>query len=170
LDGFEKAILEHKAGFHIWIDREKVASADELDRITGSKAIRIVPMVAGAKSGGASVLLGAALIFAAPYLVALMPGAVTYGAMAGTAITGIGTSMILGGISQMLFSPPTPAAQAARSSNLLFSGAVNTSAQGNPIPLCYGRMLVGSQVIAAGIESVQIPANPSTAYQWPVLS
>ncbi|WP_260627457.1 tail assembly protein [Pseudomonas protegens] len=34
-----------------------------------------------------------------------------------------------------------------------FNGAVNTSVQGNPVPLLYGRMIVGSAVISAGIYS-----------------
>lgn len=32
-----------------------------------------------------------------------------------------------------------------------FNGPVNTSAQGNPVPLLYGRMICGSAVISAGI-------------------
>ncbi|MNL81044.1 Bacteriophage lambda tail assembly protein I [compost metagenome] len=32
-----------------------------------------------------------------------------------------------------------------------FNGPVNTTAQGNPVPLLYGRMIVGSSVISAGI-------------------
>ncbi|HCW20974.1 MAG TPA: phage tail protein, partial [Achromobacter sp.] len=32
-----------------------------------------------------------------------------------------------------------------------FNGPVNTSAQGIPVPVLYGRMIVGSAVISAGI-------------------
>lgn len=35
----------------------------------------------------------------------------------------------------------------------VFNGAVNTESQGHPVPLCYGRMRVGSAVISAGIEA-----------------
>jgi predicted phage tail protein len=72
-------------------------------------------------------------------------------------ITSLGTAMILGGVSQMLSSPPKPTSVASNQSNLLFSGAVNTTAQGAAVPICYGRMRIGSQVISAGIESVQLP-------------
>lgn len=35
-----------------------------------------------------------------------------------------------------------------------FNGAVNTTAQGNPVPLGYGRMIIGSAVISAGIYAM----------------
>ena len=34
-----------------------------------------------------------------------------------------------------------------------FNGPVNTSAQGGPVPLLYGRMIIGSATISAGIYS-----------------
>ena len=34
-----------------------------------------------------------------------------------------------------------------------FNGPVNTTAQGNPVPLLYGEMFVGSATISAGIYS-----------------
>lgn len=39
----------------------------------------------------------------------------------------------------------------------VFNGAVNTTAQGQPVPLGYGRMTVGSAVISAGITVEEIP-------------
>ena len=35
-----------------------------------------------------------------------------------------------------------------------FNGVVNTTAQGNPVPLGYGRMIVGSAVVSAGIYAM----------------
>ena len=34
-----------------------------------------------------------------------------------------------------------------------FNGPVNTTAQGNPVPVIYGEMIVGSATISAGIYS-----------------
>lgn len=39
----------------------------------------------------------------------------------------------------------------ANSASYNFSGAVNTTIQGSAVPVMYGRMFVGSAVIAAGI-------------------
>lgn len=162
LPGFEQALLSHPHGFRVWADRELLPDAQQLDRCTGTSPIRIVPVVAGSKSAGVGILLGAALIFAAPWAISGFTG--IGGLSAGmsealiTGFTSIGTSMILGGIAQMLFTPPKPAVAAQSQSNLLFSGAVNTAAQGNAIAICYGGPIrIGAQVISAGIESVQMP-------------
>jgi predicted phage tail protein len=39
-----------------------------------------------------------------------------------------------------------------------FSGIQNTSRQGVPVPIVYGETLVGSVVISAGIDTVQVAA------------
>jgi predicted phage tail protein len=44
-----------------------------------------------------------------------------------------------------------------RKPSFLFYGAVNASTQGTAVPLVYGRMRVGSVVISAGVEAIEIP-------------
>ena len=39
-----------------------------------------------------------------------------------------------------------------------FDGPVNTAAQGNPVPVCYGRLIVGSQVVSAGMMAEEYAA------------
>lgn len=34
-----------------------------------------------------------------------------------------------------------------------FNGPVNTTAQGNPVPLLYGELIIGSATVSAGIYS-----------------
>lgn len=66
-----------------------------------------------------------------------------------------GIGMAAGGVVQML-SPQPKGRNGQESSNqpsYIFNGAVNTEAQGHPVPLLYGRMIVGSAVISAGIEA-----------------
>lgn len=159
LPGFEAALLAHTPGFRIWIDRTPLQELDGLDRHTGTHPIRIVPVIAGAKDSGIGMMIiGAALIYFSGGIAGAfaMSGSVAEASLA-AGISSIGTSIMLAGVSSMLMSPPKPASNASNQSNLLFSGAVNTSTQGNAVPVCYGRMRIGSQVISAGIESVQIP-------------
>lgn len=156
IPGFEKAILEHPYGFRVWADKEPLPDSASLDRCTGARAIRIVPVVAGAKSGGQMILTGALLVAAVYFAPVMMGSGAAGSAFFGSGVaTSIGVSLVLGGISQMLFTPPK-STTTNNQSNLLFSGSINTTVQGNSVPICYGKMLVGSQVIAAGIESVQI--------------
>jgi predicted phage tail protein len=39
-----------------------------------------------------------------------------------------------------------------------FSGIQQTSRQGTPVPIVYGETLVGSVVISAGVDTVQVAA------------
>ena len=80
--------------------------------------------------------------------------------MLASAISSIGFSMVMGGVSQMLFSPPQAQSggmeRPENKPSYAFDGAVNTAAQGNPVPLCYGQLIVGSQVVSAGLSVEQI--------------
>lgn len=117
---------------------------EQLAEPAGADDIRIAPVIIGAKSGGLfNMILGAVLIVAGvyfqnPYLVST------------------GVAMVAGGVVQLL--TPMPKAPKGRdspdnSASYVFNGAVNTQAQGNPVPLLYGRMIVGSAVISAGINA-----------------
>lgn len=137
---------------------------DELHNPSGKQQIKIVPVITGA-GGLGKVILGAALIAAAfiPGMQAFtILGAGALGA-GSAAITGasiafsMGVSMVLGGVAQML--APTPKAGTTTANNegsYVFNGPVNTSAQGNPVPIGYGRMIVGAQVISATVVAEQI--------------
>lgn len=66
----------------------------------------------------------------------------------------MGYSLALGGVAQMLSPQPKGLGTQDRPDNkpsYNFNGPVNTSAQGNPVPLAYGLVLTGSAVISAGI-------------------
>jgi predicted phage tail protein len=151
-----------------------------LDQLTDPSSqretLRIVPTISGAGGGFGQILLGAAIIAAAFYTGGASLAASGFG-ISTTFIGGLalsfGASLILGGVSQLLFKPkqvPDGTAGTADKPNnkpsFTFSGAVNTAAQGNPVPLLYGGpLIVGSQVISAGLAAEQIavdgPANPT---------
>ena len=67
-------------------------------------------------------------------------------------LIGLGVSMALGGITQMLSPQQAGLAGAAdNGTSYYFNGAVNSAAQGEPAPLVYGEMVVGSKVVSSGI-------------------
>jgi predicted phage tail protein len=74
----------------------------------------------------------------------------------------IGVSLVLGGIANLL--SPTPQLSLGNDGandprkSYSFSGIQNTSRQGVPVPIVYGETLVGSVVISAGIDTVQVKA------------
>lgn len=125
-----------------------------------STTFELVPVINGAKSSLGQILFGAALMafawWALPAMGFAAVGAV--GAMS-TSVFGIGMSLALGGVAQLL-APKVKAENKEEVENkpsYMMNGAVNTIAQGNPVPILYGRMRVGSQVVSAGITSNDIP-------------
>ena len=146
------------------------------------EAISITPVLQGAGGGGVGqIFAGIGLIAAAIVLGPIGLGVLgATGAIAGTAgvataIGYVGAALILGGTSQLLsptisdspgtFGATSPTRQRARDSftpenneiadnraSYIFNGAVNLTAQGNPVPILYGRMRVGSVVVSAGLS------------------
>lgn len=105
--------------------------------------VHIVPRLAGAKSGIWQVVAGAALIGAS-----FIPG---LNAVAASVLFSAGISMALGGVAQMLAPvPETPSERVTDNGkqNTYFSSLDNMTAQGNPLPVLYGEMQIGSRVIS----------------------
>lgn len=113
--------------------------------------ICIAPIVVGSKSSGLfQTIFGAALV--AVGVVGTVFGGAIGGAVWGPALIKLGAAVALGGIVQLL-SPQTATSSSTSdsSASYYFSGAVNSTAQGDPVPICYGRMRVGSKVLSSGI-------------------
>jgi predicted phage tail protein len=71
----------------------------------------------------------------------------------------LGVSLVLGGVAQLL--TPTPKISKDEGDprkSFSFSGIQNVSRAGVPVPVVYGETLVGSVVISAGIDIVQVAA------------
>lgn len=65
-----------------------------------------------------------------------------------------GAAMMLGGVVQMLSPQPSGIASKQSADNrasYAFGGVTNTAAQGYPVPLLYGKRLIGGAIISAGI-------------------
>jgi predicted phage tail protein len=114
------------------------------------KTIRFLPIFTGAggKNGMLQTIVGAVMI---------VVGAVLY-AWGGQVLMTIGGSIIsagiglaLSGICTMLMHSSKDNGEDAGTS-YYFNGAVNTTKQGSPVPLVFGRCRVGSAVISSSIE------------------
>ncbi len=124
-----------------------------------STTFELVPVINGAKSSLGQILLGVTLIAASLFMPVTLFGSASLATNVGNALFGIGVSLVLGGVAQLL-APKVKAENKEAVENkpsYMMNGAVNTIAQGNPAPLSYGRMRVGSQVVSAGITSNDIP-------------
>lgn len=132
---------------------------DELQAPAGQQEIKIIPVVAGAGAVG-RIIAGVALIA----LSFILPPVA--GIALGTIAFGVGASLVLGGVAQLLtpvpqvFAPGASGTDTAKDprKSYSFSGIQNTSRQGLPVPIVYGETLVGSVVISAGIDTEQVTA------------
>ncbi|WP_186239443.1 tail assembly protein [Burkholderia gladioli] len=151
LPGFKSFLArsrEQGLTFAVFVGRDNLAR-DDLDSPVSREEIRIAPVIAGAKRGGLfQTILGAALVGLAlwnPAFLGLSQGLAT-GLLAG------GASLALGGVMQLI-SPQTGglASTVDNGTSYYFNGPVNSAAQGEPVPIVYGRMIVGSKRISSGI-------------------
>ncbi len=162
------AVEKHMADQHyrITVGSEDL-TLDQLHEPTGLQDIKIVPVLTGAGGSTGSILAGVALIALSFGIGAIASAGVALGGLAGigtvgTAFVGVGASLVLGGVAQLLSPVPT-VTQGANSNtdprkSYSFSGIQQTSRQGTPVPICYGLTLTGSVVISAGIDTEQVKA------------
>lgn len=147
---FKKHLIESEkrgVAYKVMVGSDQI-SEKELHNPSGKNVIKFIPVLQGSGGNGGffQVILGAVLI-AASFVV---PSA------ASPYFLNAGIAMVIGGVVQML--TPIPSTNISDDNNrpdnkpsYTFNGAVNTSAQGYPVPIGYGRMIVGSAVISAGI-------------------
>ena len=139
---------------------------DEIHDPAGQQDIKIVPVVAGAGGAAGKIALGIGLIALSFALPGAQLGLFNLGQIGLTAfaapLAAIGLSLALSGVSQLI-SPVPKVAQGTDTDNdprktYNFSGIQQTSRQGVPVPCVYGLTLVGSVVISAGTDTVQVKA------------
>jgi len=113
----------------------------------------LVPFVLGigAVAGGAAIaggtILGSALLATA----------------VSTVLTTVGTSMIIGGVTDLISGQTSPQNVSSISDvdpairgSYAFNGIQNVSSSGVPVPIIYGLVFSGSIVISAGTDTAQI--------------
>lgn len=130
-------------GYRVFIGADEVDDVQRLNGPTSRESYRVVPVIGGAAEGFAAV-------------VAFFE-ALTWQQVVGYIVT---TAISYGISAALAPSPKTNASDRERPENkpsYMFNGPVNVIAQGHPVPVGYGRMIVGSQVISAAINNVPAP-------------
>lgn len=130
-------------------------------KLKDDSTVHFTPTLKGSKRGGLfGVIAGVALIATAFALGPL--GFSVIGANAAWMVGGVGASMLLGGVAQMLTKMPSMSTgkDAEKKQSTSFSNLSNMAAQGRPMPLAYGRIRVGSLIISQGVETMDIERQP----------
>lgn len=142
-------------GYKVFNGSHQLESAEEV-KDPATREIRIVPVIMGANAT-ARIIIGVTLIVAS--LVATATGV---GAGAAPYLMSAGIGLTLGGVIELLSPVPkikSPEERPENKPSYIFNGPVNTTAQGHPVPIGYGRLRVGGGIISAGINIDQIMAG-----------
>ena len=175
---------EHGIGYRL-IQADTDLGYEDLHLPIGSNDLILTPVIVGSGGGGGigQVLAGVGLVAAAIFLGPAGAGFLGLGAglfsgataaAVSVAIGAIGTSLILGGVSQMLSPQPVvPTVGANRLSSpeststdgpqsvvrgtdgrqsYAYTGAANTVGVGATIPVAYGEVLIGSHLLSANVD------------------
>ena len=121
--------------YDIIIDKTRITNGPDMDHMLNPTTIDLVPAITGAGP------FAPAIAFLA----------------SGTFLANMANFAIMSAISYALAPKPENEAleiQAGGSkSSLIFSNTANLASQGTPVPIGYGRLMVGSQVIQATVKS-----------------
>ncbi|MEN7460438.1 tail assembly protein [Pantoea dispersa] len=160
--GFQKYVSNaHLQGvkFAFFSNRQNIG-LQEFDMSSAATEFEMEPILQGSKRGGTlQIIIGAVALVAA-----FFTAGASFAAFAGisaaaatattTALTGLGISMLLGGVVQMLTPQPKFNVGASSSTdnkpNYAFGAPVNTVAMGYPVPVLYGQREIGGAIISAG--------------------
>jgi len=151
--GFLQRLIElQRKGlcYDIIINKTRITHGPDMENMSNPNTIDLVPAISG--SGPAMIpLLG---------VIGITGGTATF-------IGGVLNAVLFAAISYALTPKPENEALevtvAGSKSSMIFSNTANLASQGSPVPIGYGRLIVGSQVIQATIKSYPQYMPPSEA-------
>lgn len=127
----------------------RVTYLDKTDNVV------VCPVPAGGSSGKQILQVAAmiAIAVAAPEIAAYMTG--EWGVLGGLGLGATGTAMVTAGITlagsmlvNTIFAPPKPTSTAGNTmSSYAIDGAKNTSVEGIPVPVCYGKFRTAGNIL-----------------------
>lgn len=148
LHGFNEEITRlAKLGMRFAIIRNRKNVGEKDFEIGGVKELRIIPVIGGSKRGGVLQTVAGIVLIVASFFSYWSPA--TAAAMFNT-----GVALVAGGVIQMLSPQAKGLSQSAAPDNLpsyAFGSAKNTTASGNPVPICVGERRWGGAIISASI-------------------
>lgn len=171
--GLSKWLIDSEkdgVGYRVTIGKERIT--DDLSPLvmpwSEKEVFSITPVIAGAGRGLGMIGLGLGLVALAVVTggAAVSLGITGFSATTGTlAAAAFGTKLAIAagtlglgltfmGIAQAISPQPDVPQfdESAQLESFTFSNVVNTSKQGLPVPLAYGRVFVGSAIISSGLD------------------
>ncbi|KAB0532831.1 MULTISPECIES: tail assembly protein [Pseudomonas] len=153
VSGFKEEVVRlSNLGMRFAIFRNGKNVGEKEFSLSGTRELKIVPVIAGSKRAGLlQTVIGAVMIVAGVVISGMSFGAAS--PIGGALIAG-GIGTVAGGVIQMLSPQQGGLSQSASPENLpsyAFGSAKNTTASGNPVPICIGERRWGGMIISASI-------------------
>ena len=148
--GFKKYLIEAaEAGLELamTVDNKKIEDPLEfgLDNINGDMHIALMP--SGSKRGWGKVIIGAILVALAYYYGGPAAGAEMSWKV--SMVMSFGINLMLAGVTELTTKAPKHNKDEEKG---LFNGPENTLVQGTPVPVAYGKLLVGGKPISVNFK------------------
>ena len=170
--GLDKWLIDSEndgVGYRVTVSKEKVTEenfAPLLMPFSDQEVFSITPVIAGAGRGFGRILAGIALVataiatqggslaFSGGAVAAKAGASAAFGAKLAASGANVGVALTLQGIAQVISPQPPNTAldEAVQLESFTFSNVVNTSRQGMPVPIAYGRVFVGSAVLSSSLD------------------
>jgi len=151
-----KGVKEHIKDQEYCVMAGDVRITEELLDLQTESEIKIIPVVHGEIFG---ILLGVGALFGSSVAGSVL-GTTLLSTIASSALTMIGTNLIVDGITSMLSPDPKPLnatrQEDPQDPNYSFTGLLNNTKQGVPINIIYGETLVGSTVVSSSVDTFQV--------------
>ena len=171
--GLDKWLIDSEkdgVGYRVAISKEKVTEdnfAPLAMPFSDREVFSITPVVAGAGRGAGQILAGAALIATAiitqggslAFSGGFTATSAAFGAKLAAGAANLGVFLVLSGVAQAISPQPglnSTLDESVQLESFTFSNVVNTSRQGMPCPIAYGRLFVGSAVLSSGLDVDQV--------------
>jgi len=180
--GLDKWLIDSEkdgVGYRVTVSKEKATEQNVSPLImpwSEKDVFSITPVIAGAGRGLGSILAGVALVglavasggatlglsgFTSGAVVGVSSQTALLGGALAAAVGNIGIGLTFMGIAQAISPQPSLDStldESAQLESFSFSNVVNTSKQGLPVPIAYGRVFVGSAVISSGLDVDEVTA------------
>lgn len=160
--GFRKYLIEASeadVSYEIQRGEELLESIDELLLSLNNEDIIITEVPSGSKTGGGKLMAAIAITL----LIIFPPGGASgafnafltgskFGIEGATLLASVAANLAITGINQLL-APGPEVDTAEENKGYLFNGPVNNIAQGMPVPVAYGELVIGGSPISVNYET-----------------
>ncbi|MVW90099.1 tail assembly protein [Pseudomonas sp. PB101] len=155
VEGFTEEVARlQRLGMRFAIIRNGKNVGEKNFDLGGIRTLKIVPVISGSKRAGVfQTILGVVMIAASAFITYASGGTASPFTSA-MATTGYG--LAIGGVIQMLSPQASGLKQSSSPENApsyAFGSAKNTTASGNPVPICIGERRWGGMIISASISA-----------------